>query len=88
MGPGGAREGAAGEGRGVRRCSKRGVMVETVWCPARCYLLQWRPDFRNQDSPTMDCNWYIFTRGSKRERSWESSVLWRPTGQQELSLGL
>src|SRR5215469_12575480 len=68
--------------------AKRGVMVETVWCPARCYLLQWRPDFKNQGSPTMDCNWYIFTRRSKTERSWESSVLWRPTGQQELSLGL
>jgi hypothetical protein len=49
--------------------AERGVMVETVWCPVRCYLLQWRPDFKKQGSPTMDCNWYIFTRGSKRARS-------------------
>jgi hypothetical protein len=27
--------------------AKRGSMVETVWCPARCYLLQWRPHFKN-----------------------------------------
>ena len=58
--------------------AERGVMVESVWCPARCYLLQWRPDFKNQGSPTMDCNWYVFTRASMRERSWTSSLLWRP----------
>jgi hypothetical protein len=66
----------------------RGVMVETVWCPARCYLLLWRPDFKNQGSPTLDCNWYVFTRGSKRARSWTSSVLWRPSNQQEMRLAL
>jgi len=54
--------------------AERGSLVETVWCPARCYLLQWRPDFKNQGSPTMDCNWYVFTRGSMRARSWTSSV--------------
>jgi len=68
--------------------AERGSMVETVWCPARCYLLQWRPDFKNQGSPTMDCNWYIFTCGSMKARSWTSSVLWRPTSQQQLPLAL
>jgi len=68
--------------------AERGSLVETVWCPARCYLLQWRPDFKNQGSPTMDCNWYVFTRGSVRARSWTSSVLWRPTSQQQQPLAL
>ena len=45
--------------------AERGSLVETVWCPARCYLLQWRPDFKNQGSPTMDCNWYVFTEGAQ-----------------------
>jgi hypothetical protein len=66
--------------------AERGNMVESVWCPERCYLLQWRPDFKNQGSPTMDCNWYIFTRASLRARSWVSSILWRPTSQQQLPL--
>jgi hypothetical protein len=66
----------------------RGVMIETVWCPARCYLLQWRPDFKNQGAPTMNCNWYVFTRASMRARSWTSSILWRPTDQRQMALEL
>ena len=66
----------------------RGVMVETVWCPAWCYLLLWRPDFKNQGSPTMDCNWYVFTRDSMTSRSWTSSVLRRPADQRQLRLAL
>jgi hypothetical protein len=31
-------------------------MLETVWYQAPCYHLQWRPDFKNQGSPTMNCN--------------------------------
>ena len=50
--------------------AKRGSLVETVWCPAQCYLLLWRPDFKNQGSPTIDCNWYVFTCGSMKARSW------------------
>jgi hypothetical protein len=61
----------------------RGVMVESVWCPTRCYLLQWRPDFKNQGAPTMDCNWYVFERASIRGRSWTSFVLPRPTDQRQ-----
>ena len=67
--------------------AERGLMVETVWCPARSYLLQWRPDFKNQGSPTMNCNWYIFTRASIRARSWSSAVLWRPTSQGSVVAG-
>jgi hypothetical protein len=66
----------------------RGVMIETVWCPARSYLLTWRPDFKNQGSPTMDCSWYVFTPELKAARSWTSSVLWRPTNQRQLPLAL
>ena len=64
----------------------RGVIVENVWCPAQCYLLLWRPDFKNQGSPPMDCNWYVFTCGSKTARSWTSSVLRRPTDQRQQKL--
>jgi hypothetical protein len=64
----------------------RGIMIETVWCPARCHLLQWRPDFKNQGAPTMNCNWYVFERASMRARCWVSSVLWRPTKQPQLPL--
>jgi hypothetical protein len=42
----------------------RAVMVETVWCPARCWLLTWRPDFKGQGAPTMDCSWFVFERSS------------------------
>ena len=64
----------------------RGIMIETVWCPARCYLLQWRPDFKNQGAPTMNCNWYVFERASMKACSWTSSVLWRPADRRQLSL--
>jgi hypothetical protein len=57
----------------------RGVMVETVWCPARCYLLQWRLDFKNQGAPTMNCNRYVFERASMKARSWTSSIFGRST---------
>jgi hypothetical protein len=57
--------------------AERGRMVERVWCPARCYLMQWRPDFTGQGAPTMHCSWYIFERRSMGSRSWTSSILWR-----------
>jgi hypothetical protein len=44
--------------------AERGRMIENVWCPARCYLLTWRPDFTGQGGATMDCNWYVFDRKS------------------------
>ena len=67
---------------------ERGVMVETVWCPTRCYLLRWRPDFTNQGRPTMYCNWYVFERGSMRGRSWTTAGLWRPGDERQLRRGL
>ena len=66
--------------------AERGCLIESVWCPARCYLLQWRPDFKNQGASTMNCNWYVFERTSMKARSWTSSLLWRPTNQLQLPL--
>ena len=65
---------------------ERGKMIERVWCPARSYLLLWRPDFKNQNAPTMNCSWYVFERGSMGARSWASSVLWRPADQRQQKL--
>src|SRR5215813_14236056 len=63
--------------------AERGCMIESVWYPARCYLLLWRPDFKGQGAPTMYCNWYIFTRDSMIARSWTSSALWRPSAKRQ-----
>jgi hypothetical protein len=68
--------------------AERGVMVETVWCPARCYLLSWRPDFKDQGAPTMNCNWYVFERSSMKAKTWSSSILWKPQNQQQPTLPL
>jgi hypothetical protein len=59
---------------------ERGLTIETVWCPTREYQLLWRPDFRNQGGPPIDCSWYVFVRDSMRARSWSRSVLW-PLGR-------
>jgi hypothetical protein len=59
---------------------ERGRMIEQVWCPARCWLLTWRPDFKGQGAPTMDCSWYVFERASMKASSWSCGILW-PFGQ-------
>jgi len=33
--------------------------------PQHIYALSWRPDFRNQGSPTMNCSWYIWNKKSE-----------------------
>jgi hypothetical protein len=58
----------------------RAAMIETVWCPARCWLLTWRPDFKGQGAPTMDCSWFVFERSSMNRRSWACGIL-RPPAQ-------
>ena len=57
---------------------ERALMAQQAWCPTRAYLLTWRPDFRAQRSPTIDCTWWIFERRSKRGNSWTTSLLLKP----------
>jgi hypothetical protein len=58
--------------------AKRARLIEEVWCPARCWLLTWRPDFKGQGAPTMDCSWYVFERASMHGCSWQSRCLPKP----------
>jgi hypothetical protein len=57
---------------------ERAVMLDQVWCPARCWLLTWRPDFKSQGAPTMDCSWYVFERATMKARSWSCGLLLKP----------
>ena len=41
------------------------------WMPQRMYPLTWRPDFREQGAPTMDCSWMVWN-GRAAEHKWRS----------------
>lgn len=34
------------------------------WRPAKVYALSWRPDFRAQGAPVMECAWFIWEPGA------------------------
>lgn len=40
--------------------SQRSHNVFKTWRPARIHALSWRPDFRNQGAPTMNCSWFVW----------------------------
>jgi hypothetical protein len=58
---------------------ERGCMAVETWCPARVYVLQWRPDFKDQRAPTMECSWFVFVRRTPMTGiSWPSTPMWTP----------
>jgi hypothetical protein len=47
--------------------------------PATIYPLTWRLDFKNLGKPTMECAWFVWERGVKREPIYK--LLRRPTAE-------
>lgn len=46
--------------------------------PARILALSWRPDFRNQGSPTMNCSWFVWESPHDQETTF--NVIEKPAG--------
>lgn len=46
--------------------ASRYELFHSFWRPSRIYGLSWRPDFTGQDSPTMNCSWFIWESFSNR----------------------
>lgn len=47
------------------------------WQPSHIYALTWRPDFRGQGAPVMECAWFVW-EGNAKETTY--NVLPRPSG--------